>query len=342
MSATPFANFLFDKQVYHERLQEIWQPTLKAFDRLITSFIFLTFVFCLLACIELFAFVFFFVILSPSTLLAFTLALFILTLFCYFALRLFLLSKKPEQMTRLCNQYLNRCQEELRDREGTPEYHIALASALAKFASLLEHREKRYYRFFRPLLGQQFSSRCHWRDIFHFREMLLEEAVAQHLAVVKSEPTSLEVHAALANAYVLLSGLYALPSAEDSEELYLPPVRFRNEMKARFEQIARLAMEEFKILSSYAPHDPWVHLQLAYSYRDLQMPEKEIEEYEIVLSLHPDDPTTMVKLGTLYFQQGRNAEGLEVYERLRRQSSLKAEHLIGYYGATLGSRLPSH
>jgi hypothetical protein len=34
----------------------------------------------------------------------------------------------------------------------------------------------------------------------------------------------------------------------------------------------------------------------------------------------------------LYFQQGRNAAGLEVYEELKRSNYKKAESLISFYG----------
>ena len=96
---------------------------------------------------------------------------------------------------------------------------------------------------------------------------------------------------------------------------------------------AERAIEEFKILNDYAPEDPWIHAQLAYSYHDLQMPQEEIREYETVLRLKPDDMDTLFRLGVLYFQQGMNAKGLQAYEELKRFHYKKAEALIGYYGS---------
>ena len=102
--------------------------------------------------------------------------------------------------------------------------------------------------------------------------------------------------------------------------------------KQKFRSIAERAIEEFKILSDYAPEDPWVHAQLAYSYRDLQMPKEEIREYETILQLCPEDKETLFKLGKLYFEQGQNAKGLQVYETLKRSNYKNAENLIHFYG----------
>jgi tetratricopeptide (TPR) repeat protein len=167
------------------------------------------------------------------------------------------------------------------------------------------------------------------------KELLLTTAVEEHLKVVKCEPTNLEAHAALANAYVTLSSLYADPQKfhDYDEERYIPIERFSAQMQAKFRATAERAIEEFQILHDYAPEDPWVHIQLAYSYHDLQMPQEEIREYEIVLSLRPHDQDTLFKLGMLYFQQGMNAKGLRVYETLKRSHYKKADSLIKFYGS---------
>ncbi len=112
-----------------------------------------------------------------------------------------------------------------------------------------------------------------------------------------------------------------------------PPKKYSKSFKQKFRLTAEKAIEEFKILSDYAPHDPWVHAQLAYSYRDLQMPKEEIKEYEAILQLCPDDKETLFKLGKLYFEQGQNAKGLKIYETLKFSHYKKAESLIHFYGA---------
>lgn len=167
------------------------------------------------------------------------------------------------------------------------------------------------------------------------KELLLSCSIEEHLKAVKCEPTNLDVHASLANAYVMLSALYADPRKfhDYDEEKYIPQERFSDAMEKRFRTIAERAIEEFKILNDYAPDDPWVHVQLAYSYHDLQMPKEEIREYEIVLKLRPDDHETLFKLGMLYFQQGMNAKGLKIYELLKKTSYKKAESLISFYGS---------
>ena len=132
-----------------------------------------------------------------------------------------------------------------------------------------------------------------------------------------------------------LSSLYADPRKyqDYEEERYIPEGRCSEEMEAKFRATAERAIEEFKILNDYAPEDPWVHVQLAYSYHDLQMPEEEIKEYETVLQLRPNDKDTLFKLGMLYFQQGANAKGLRIYEMLKRTNYKKAESLIKFYGS---------
>lgn len=156
------------------------------------------------------------------------------------------------------------------------------------------------------------------------RELLLKKASEEHIKLVKIEPTSLEVHVALANVYVMLTGLYLdfLNAEKQSGD----------NLKQKYRKMAEKAIEEFKILNDYAPDDPWVHMQLAFSYHDLGMPQDEIKEYEAILQLCPNDYDTLLKLGRLYFQQGYNSKGLQVYEALRCRDGQKAEQLIDFYG----------
>ncbi len=126
--------------------------------------------------------------------------------------------------------------------------------------------------------------------------------------------------------------MYINPHHEQGfESGKIPHEGYRKELMERFRFTAERAIEEFKILNDYAPDDPWVHVQLAYSYRDLGMPQEEIREYEIVLGLCPDDYDTLYRLGVLYFEQGYNANGLEVYETLKKNNLKKAEQLISHY-----------
>jgi tetratricopeptide (TPR) repeat protein len=340
VSMSTTAETLLDRQHYHEQISKLWTPALRKLNRLIRTYVIFNLVFLLIAGCEIALFLSFFALLSQSTVLAFTLAVFFMTLFSYFVLKLYLQAKQPEQLMEVCETYLEKCKEIIRYQEGIPEHHIALGHAAHKFTAALHEREYGFYppppflKTLSPTL-EKFSCFCHWKDLHRMKELLLTIAVEEHLKVVKCEPTNLEVHASLANAYVMLSSLYADPRKYHGydEERYTPEERYSEGMRAKFRATARRAIEEFKILNDYAPDDPWVHVQLAYSYHDLQMPEEEIREYEIVLTLRPDDKETLFKLGMLYFQKGMNAKGLRIYEALKRTHYKKAESLIKFYGS---------
>lgn len=340
MTTAHIERIAFDKHTYHEQISRLWGPAFHRFNRLIKSYIFFHFIFLAIGIGELAFFLAFFAFMSQSAVLAFTLAVFFLTIFSYFVLRLYFQAKKPEELSELCESYFNSCKELFHYQEGIPEHHITLANAAHKFAAALHEKEYTYYSpppFLKSLTLtlEKFSCFCHWKDLHKIKELLLLRAVEEHIKVVKCEPTNLEVHAALANAYVMLSSLYADPRKYEGhdEERWTPPERYSETMQYLFRSTAERAIEEFKILNDYAPDDPWVHVQLAYSYHDLQMPEEEIREYEIVLKLRPNDKDTLFKLGMLYFQQGKNAQGLRIYELLKRTHYKKAESLIKFYGS---------
>ena len=128
---------------------------------------------------------------------------------------------------------------------------------------------------------EHFSGWWHWEDLHRMRELLLQEAIEELLKLVRCEPTHLQVHTALANAYVTLSSLYVCPRPQErfDEDRWFLPVHLVQELGQKFRSAAERAIEEFKILNDYAPDDPWIHTQLAYSYHDLQMPQEEIREY---------------------------------------------------------------
>ncbi len=341
-SPSPSASqeYFFDKRQYHEQISRLWSPALYRLNALIRSYVYFNLIFFLIASFEGVAFLAFFAFLSQSSLLAFTLAIFFMTLFSYFVLKLYFQAKRPDQLMALCEAYFDKCKEIIHYQEGIAEHHVALGHAAHKFAASLQEKEYTFYRppsFLKSLAPtlERFSCFCHWKDLHLVKEILLTTAVEEHIKVVKCEPTNLEIHASLANAYVTLSSLYADPRKYNDydEERYIPEERFAEEMQSKFRATAQRAIEEFKILNDYAPDDPWVHVQLAYSYHDLQMPEEEINEYETVLKLRPHDKDTLFKLGMLYFQQGSNARGLRINEMLKRTNYKKAESLIKFYGS---------
>ena len=94
-------------------------------------------------------------------------------------------------------------------------------------------------------------------------------------------------------------------------------------------------MQEFQIIDYYSPNDPWVYAQLASCYHDLALYEKEIQAYEIILKLCPNDKEILFRLGILYFQQGMNAQGLQIYEKLKTLQFSRTEELLAFYGANI-------
>lgn len=334
------STFHFDKYSYNKQIHELIVPTVCRFRKIARAHVFIHLSIAALLMVELVLFVLFFATLAKSSYLAASLAAIFITVFSYFLIRIYLQTKKPEQFIELRDDFLHSCQNLMRDQEGIPEYHLALANALSKCSAYLQGAEQNFYpvlsfRRVNDSLSRQLSCCLHWKDVLRMRELLLLRSVEEHLKLVKCEPINLEVHAALANAYVLLSGLYADPHTLEvyDDALWIPSARSSDTMQQKFRQTAERAVEELKILNHYAPDDPWVHAQLAYSYHDLQMPEAEIREYETILSLRPDDQDTLFKLGMLYFQQGHNAKGLEIYEALKHTHYKRAESLIKFYGA---------
>lgn len=328
----------------HAQLNKVFDPIFKEFDRVVKRHAVFNFFFIALCVTEVVLLVFFLITLAQSLVLALALSVVFFTFFAYFTLRIYFQTKKPEQFCEIKDRYLNACRGMLKEQDGSWEYHSALANACCKFANRLHGREYDYYSlprflsYFAPWI-EVFSCWWHWQDVHFMKEMLLKESVNEHIKLVKQFSTSLDAHASLANAYVMLSGLYIDPRTLEGydEERWIPADKYSEGFAEKFRFTAERAIEEFKILSEYAPDDPWVHIQLAYSYHDLQMPLEEIKEYETIKRLQPDDLDNLFKLGILYFQQGWNAKGLRVYEELKKAHYAKSEALIKFYGSYNGT-----
>lgn len=329
-----------DKQYYQERVTELFSPFFHQFNKIIRGAFLFNLAFLALGFIEICLFVLFFAFLAKSAILALSLGLIFLTAFCYAVLRIYFQAKKPEQLIDLKNGFLSECSCFMQIQELTVDHHLAISNAICKLASKLYGREYQCYpmpqklSFLSPIF-QKFSGWCHWQDVQKMKEILLEAAIDEHLKMIEIEPTNLEVHASLANVYVMLSHVYCDPRKQEGQEeaSWLPSGTASMEMHQKFQEAAHRAVEEFKILKDFAPDDPWVHSQLAYSYHDLQMHREEIQEYEILLRLQPEDKDTLFKLGVLYFEHGYNAKGLQIYEALKQTNYKRAENLIKFYAA---------
>lgn len=328
----------------HDQLNKVFDPIFSDFDSLIKRHAAFNLFFVCLCTIEVILLAVFFIVLAQSLVLALSLSIVFFSFFAYFTLRIYFQTKKPEQFQEIKERYLTGCKDLLNYQECEEDDYKALANACCKFANRLHAREYKYYSppswliFLAPLM-ERLSCWWHWQDIYFMKEKMLEEAVNEHIKLVKCQPTSLEAHASLANAYVMLSGLYIDPRNLEGydEDLWIPKGKYTEKFDSRFRFTAERAIEEFKILCEYAPDDPWVHSQLAYSYHDLQMPLEEIKEYEAIQKLVPSDVDNLYKLGMLYFFQGMNAKGLRVYEELKKAHYVKAENLIKSYGTYTGS-----
>ncbi len=329
-----------EKSGSHESLNQLIDRSLSEIDWIVYRYICFNFLFFSGAAIELSLFIAFFTLLLQSFLFAFGLALIFFTAFAYFTLRIYFQTKKTTRLISLKDEFVEECKTMLQYEVNPLEKYAALANACCKFANRLHAREYQYYRFPKWSFIQmgwleRLSCQLHWREMHLVKELLLQEAVQEHIKLVKSQPTSLEAHASLANAYVMLSGIYIDPRKLDGydEDRWIPPDKYNEDFDNSFRLIAARAIEEFKIIEEYSPDDPWVHSQLAYSYHDLQMPLEEIREYEMIQKLIPDDKDNLWTLGQLYFQQGMNAKGLKVYEELINANYERAESLITYYGS---------
>jgi len=324
----------------HDQLDHVFHPIFTEFDGILHRYVAFNLFFIVLCTLEVLFLGVFFSFLSKSLVLALGLALLFFTCFAYFTFRIYFQTKKPEQLKGIKDRYIETCREMISSQESSEKQSLALASAYCKLANRLHAREYTYYQLPKWLGSlfpwiERFSCWWHWQDVHFMKELLLQEAVNEQIKLVKCCPTSLEAHASLANAYVMLSGLYIDPRKLEGydDEYWIPSDKYDEEFAVKFRTIAERAIEEFKVLCEYAPDDPWVHSQLAYSYHDLQMPKEEIAEYETIQKLLPDDKDNLYKLGKLYFQQGMNAKGLRAYEELKKAHYSKAENLIKYYGS---------
>ncbi len=329
----------YNKQQFAEHLRKLSKPTIKKFNKILFSHLIFHTLFLGAITIELFSIVAILLSSFQSSLFAISLALFFLTIFSYFILRLYVNSRKPERFLELLDDYINHCKTHLNYQHNIPEHHLALAHAANKLGSHLHNTQYSYYKppQWLDMIAhtiETFSCWCHWHDIHQMRQLLYSFAIDEHIKVIRIEPTNLEAHAALANSYVLLSGLYInqRKTNEFDDDRWTPSQQYSEEMHDKFQGISQRAIEEFRILNDYAPHDPWVHAQLAYSYHDMQMPQQEIQEYETIIQLLPGDAETLFKLGMLYFQQGMNAKGLQTYDTLRQIDYNRAQQLINFYG----------
>ncbi len=277
---------------------------------------------------------------DPKTeFLAITLSSILLTVFVYLILAFYLQSRKKEVFQLKKEVFITHCRKILPKKElSASEYHLLIAGAAYRFAILLQNQEYHCYYYPKKIVSlksmiQKISFLLHFKDMHMMKELMHLASIEEHIALIKQVPTDLEAHASLANSNIALSRVYKIPA--DQPIVLNRHLKFFEEKEEMFSSSVKRAIEEFKIMDYYAQSDPWVHAQLASCYHDLEMYDMEIKEYEIILELKPNDKEIMYRLGLLYFKQGKNSHGLQIYDTLKHLHFTRANDLIEYYDANI-------
>ena len=327
-----------EQELSQSPLANLCRVTLDNFKQVTKQYALFHICFFSLAFLELVVFVLFFSFLTQTTLFAFSLAALFLTGFTYFVLLFYFQAKKPQQLLDVHAFFLNHCKNLIPSGSSSLEASFFVVNALEHFLVVLHRQEYAYYALphsFQTLspLMQKFSAWVHWKDLYKMKELILTTLIREQVDLVKCRPTDLKTHANLASAYLNLSELYTDPRKLYPEEPhpwvspdYESPFLLKKREKALLK-----ALEEYKILSFYAPHEPWVHEQLAQIYCHLDRPQEAIHAYETILAKISEDTNILLRLGVLYFENGDHARALRLYEQLKSMHSPLAEELISYY-----------
>lgn len=332
-------SYTLNAESFQESLFPHYRKLLKEFRKIAKAYVLFYAIYLVAGLSELIAFLLLRAAGADEAFLALTVGSAFLTCFSFYIFHFYFQAKRPKQLEQLKEDFMNSARSALGIPKGELEHHLSISHALLRVASYLEGFERHLYRPFEMMKGlkpylDKWSTFCHFKDVFLFKKLFLEAAIEEHLEQIRITPSDFEVHTSLANTYTTLSKIYQ-DTAKLKENIFFK-LRFKSfiqETEEQAKETLHLAVEEFKILEYYAPSDPWVHLQLAKSYQELSLPNEEIKEYETLLNLRPLDRDALFRLGVLYFEQGKNARGLEIYDELKKANFKKAEELIAHYGA---------
>lgn len=291
---------------------------------------------------ELLVILIFMPFLAKTLALAVVVALAFLTVFTYFVLRFYFQTRKPEQFVTLRNKFLTSAV-----RESSGRWSVEILHPIYELLAKLEGQESQYYSlpsFLQTLspLVEKFSVWCHWEDVQWMKETLHLHALRKIFDWVKLYPTDLELHRTLAASYMHLYQIYQMPTESTAFYSFIERQYESQEMKERFEKAARSAVEELKVVLSYASNDPWALSQIAKVYHDLGLRQEERKTYEMLLNLRPQDGEIHFRLGKLYFELGHMAQGLHLYQELQGRKDPKAKDLIEHYDAYYNAVLVSN
>jgi tetratricopeptide (TPR) repeat protein len=308
-------------------------PLIEPFKRFVkTSFLAKSVVFLLICCMLFTAIIG--MIFTADTITAISIASIMLLSFLFYLIRLYMKESVFHRALETKNTILEKAKRDSLDESERAELFSRLALS-THFLPVNLIKLPPYLSFIEVTLNK-FLSFFTWRLLHLLGEVFFLAAGDEHISLIKKDPTNLSYHASLANCYVMLSHHYREP-IKAKPLLSFPGIFISTAMQKtlldKADDGAKNALEELSILQTFAPDELWVHDQLAISYKELKMPEKEIEEYEAILRLCPDDQQASLRLGILYFAEGKNAKGLEIYEQLKNIQPILAEELIEHYGA---------
>lgn len=320
--------FRTNQLFFQKKAQKNYRDTTDEFKKIIRTFFIFNASFFIIFIAQVLLFTFLFAILESSAIMAMILGSIFLTSFTYFVLLFYFQSKKPEQFSALKERFILVCKRSLSIPPNSAEYHLTVATACVKLTESLTENDYEILNLPKFInLSIKLQSYFLKEDLFKFKESLLISAIDEHLQQLKVTPTDLEIHASLANIYTNLSSMYI-----QAKDTLLISKTTKELLKSKYDACLISTIEEFKILNDYAPNDPWIHLQLAQSYKKLNLIKEQIKELETVYKLCPNDNNILFKLGALYFETKRNSKGLRIYEELKMRSFKDADLLLSYYG----------
>lgn len=291
--------------------------------------------FFLLFVSELLTLLLFMPFLAKSFLLAALVAGTVLTAFSYFVLRFYFQTKKPEQFLALRNHFIENCLHYF--RSDSIESRWGFLQAVYQLIEKLDGQEYQYYQIpshlgaLTPLM-KKFSVWCHFKDVFLMKELLHLYCIKMQLDWVKTHPTDIDIHAALAGSYIALYKMYQHPAKQGKSVYSFIAKEYESTpISEKFFKAARCAVEELKIVLHYAPHDARALSELGLVYHDLDEKDEERKTYEAILQHAPREREIRLRLGSLYFQLGFMAQGLKIYEELKKAGDPQASELIQSY-----------
>ena len=334
----------FSPDEYTNAIHHECQTAIGRFKGIIRSYLLFHLSFAILFPLQLILFSYLVLHAPKSLYLALSIATFLLSIFSYCILIYYFQGKKGEQFQEIQKQFFSILKRQMPIDISLLDYHLSIANAAFQLTTYL-YQSETYTLSVPPFkFSKKFTVKMgfllNWKDIQKMQEILMSVAIREHIQLIKIEPINLAVHTSLANTFIALSKIYQLPNDPLYQDSYLIKKIFQSaKIRSDFQFATNRAIEELKVLDDLAPNDPWIHAQLASCYHHLEMIPEEIHEYEILLRLRSDDKEILFRLGKLYFETGKMAMGLRVYERLSRVDAKRASDLIAHYDVFVQNEL---